>query len=260
MPLDFWNEARRQADRIKPTFWLAEWQSRDLEARSFDMLYGWSWYDAVRGVATGKSKDLGEIFTYYSWNEKFYPRDGIAMTFVSNHDKNAWEGTEFEQFGPGLDASIVLSVVGEGLPLIYNGQEAGYNHRLQFFEKDPIVWKPSAEGDLYRKLFALKQANPALWNAHWGARMISVVNSAPNQVLTFVRQSGPDKVFAALNFSGKPQSITFKDTLQNGQYTEYFSGDAATLTQASTVQLPAWGYRIFVQTDAAPLSQPSVPH
>ena len=25
------------------------------------------------------------------------------MTFVSNHDKNAWDGTEFEQFGTGLE-------------------------------------------------------------------------------------------------------------------------------------------------------------
>ena len=44
------------------------------------------------------------------------------------------------------------------MPLIYNGQEAGYNHRLKFFGKDPIVWKPSAEGDLYQKLFALKSS------------------------------------------------------------------------------------------------------
>ena len=127
VPLDFWNEARRQMDTIKPTFWLAEWQSRDMEARSFDMVYGWSWYDAVRAVATSKKSDLSEIFTYYSWNEKFYPPDGMAMIFVLNHDKNAWEGTEFEQFGLGPDAAIVLSVIGEGMPLIYNGHEAGYN-------------------------------------------------------------------------------------------------------------------------------------
>ena len=60
------------------------------------------------------------------------------MTFVSNHDKNAWEGTEYEQFGDALDAAIVLSVVGEGIPLVYNGQEAGNEKRLEFFAKDVI--------------------------------------------------------------------------------------------------------------------------
>ncbi len=59
------------------------------------------------------------------------------MAFVSNHDKNAWEGTEFEQFGDALQAAIVLSAVGEGIPLIYNGQEAGSDKRLLFFDKTP---------------------------------------------------------------------------------------------------------------------------
>ena len=77
------------------------------------------------------------------------------MTFVSNHDKNAWEGTMWEQFGDGLEAAIVLSVVGDGMPLIYNGQEAGEPKRLAFFEKDPIVWKSHPIGDLYKKLFNL---------------------------------------------------------------------------------------------------------
>ena len=84
----------------------------------------------------------------------------MRMTFVSNHDKNAWDGTEFEQFGPGLEAAIVLSVVGEGMPLIYNGQEAGNTKRLAFFERDPIAWKQHPNGDLYRRLFALKKRTP----------------------------------------------------------------------------------------------------
>jgi len=75
----------------------------------------------------------------------------MRMTFVTNHDKNAWEGTEFELFGKGLEAAMVLSVVGEGMPMIYNGQEAGNTRRLQFFEKDPIVWKDHANGHLYGK-------------------------------------------------------------------------------------------------------------
>ena len=78
---------------------------------------------------------------YYAWNERSFPHDIMRMTFVSNHDKNAWEGTEYEQFGDALDAAIVLSVVGDGIPLLYNGQEAGNQRRLEFFEKDPIQWR-----------------------------------------------------------------------------------------------------------------------
>ncbi len=89
------------------------------------------------------------------------------MTFVSNHDKNTWEGTEFEQFDEGLEAAIVLSVVSEGIPLIYNGQEAGNTKRLEFFEKDPISWREHPLGELYKKLFALQKAARARWNGAW---------------------------------------------------------------------------------------------
>ncbi len=169
------------------------------------------------------------------------------MLFVSNHDKNAWEGTEFEQFGDGLEAAIVLSVVSEGLPLIYNGQEAGNPRRLAFFEKDPIEWRAHPLGDLYRKLFALKKANTALWNGKWGARMINVLNSVPAKVLSFVRQNESDKVFAVLNFSNQPQAVTFAESLYHGKYTDTFSRESIKLAGSTSLGLQPWDYRIFVK-------------
>jgi glycosidase len=247
VPLDFWNNARRELDAIKPVFMLAEWESRDMHAEAFDMTYAWTWYDDLRELTTGRKKDLGGLRGYYSWNEGYYPQDIMRMTFVSNHDKNAWDGTEFEQFGAGLETAIVLSCVGEGMPLIYNGQEAGNTRRLKFFEKDPIVWKPHPNGDLYKKLIALKTKNTALWNAHWGARMVDVTNSAPNAVFSFVRQNDRDKVFAVINFSAQPQAVTFKDNLYYGKYTEYLSGHAAELDASSKVTLKPWEPKIFVK-------------
>ena len=82
------------------------------------------------------------------------------MLFVSNHDKNAWEGTEYEQFGDALVPAVVLSVVSEGMPLIYNGQEAGSDRRLVFFDKDEIEWREDEQGELYRRLLALRRAAP----------------------------------------------------------------------------------------------------
>jgi glycosidase len=247
VPLDFWNNARKELDAIKPVFMLAEWESRDLHAEAFDMTYAWSWYDAVHQITAGQAKDLGGLSTYYSWNRGFYPPDIMRMTFLSNHDKNSWDGTEFEQFGKGLEAAMVLSVVGEGMPLIYNGQEAGNPKRLKFFEKDPIVWKAHPNGDLYKKLFALKKKNTALWNAHWGAAMIPVTNSAPKKVLSFVRRNDTDKVFAVINFSGQAQAVTFKESVYQGKYTEYFGGQAVDLDAAAKVKVKPWGYLVFVK-------------
>ena len=246
VPVDFWNEARRELDAIKPVFMLAEWESRDLHARAFDATYAWSWYDAVAAIARGDA-DLGALFGYYSWNEGAYPPGAMRMTFVSNHDKNSWEGTQFETFGDALPAAIVLSVVGEGIPMIYNGQEAGNPKRLEFFEKDPIVWREHPIGELYRRLFALKHENTALWNAPWGATMVKVPDSDDTRVLAFVRENERDKVFAVLNFSDAPRTITFGDGPHHGSYADAFTGSPATFDDGTSLTLEPWGYRVYVR-------------
>lgn len=247
VPVDFWNNARKELDAIKPVFMLAEWEARDLHAEAFDMTYAWSWYDAVQQVAQGKKKDLSGLFVYYSWNESSYPREAMRMTFLTNHDKNAWEATEFEAFGRGVEAAMVLSVVGEGMPLVYNGQEAGNTKRLQFFEKDPIEWREHPNGELYKKLFALKKRNTALWNGQWGATMVLVPNSAPARVFSFVRRNDADKVFAVINFSDQPQAVTFKENLYHGAYTDYFANRPAQLDASTRLELKPWDYRVFVK-------------
>ena len=77
--------------------------------------------------------------------------------------------------------------------------------------------------------------------------MIPVVNSAPNKVLSFVRENDKDKVFAVMNFTSQPQEVSFQDRLYHGHYTEYFSGKTVALDASTHLQLPPWGYMVFVQ-------------
>ncbi len=246
VPTDFWNNVRKELETIKPVFMLAEWESRDLHAEAFDMTYAWSWHDAMLEVAKGGNVHLLRI--YYSWNEKAYPRDIMRMLFVSNHDKNSWVGTQREQFGDALETAVALSVVSEGTPLIYNSQEAGEEKRLSFFEKDPIEWKEHPIGALYQKLFALKKKNSALWNAHWGARMIHVPNNAPADLFSFVRRNEREKVFAVFNFSPRKHAARFEETLYHGEYWDYMNDVPAKFSASSALELGAWEYRIFVAT------------
>ncbi|EWT00964.1 alpha-amlyase [Intrasporangium oryzae NRRL B-24470] len=245
VPVDFWETVRRELDAIKPVFMLAEWESRDLHVRAFDMTYAWSWNDTMHRIAHGKA-DVEALKVYYAWNDRFYQRDAIRMTFVSNHDKNAWEGTEYEQFGDALDAAIALSVVGEGMPLIYNGQEAGSDRRLVFFEKDEIEWRDDPQGELYRRLFALKKAHPALWNGAWGARMVRVPNSDEKSVLCFVRAQDGDRLLGAFNLSPDERTVTLGDGPQSGTWTDAFTGESLSLQRDADLTLPGWGYRILV--------------
>jgi len=200
----------------------------------------------ARGTAT-----VNSLYVYYSWNEKAWPADAMRMLFVTNHDKNAWDGTEYEHFGPALKATIVLSFISEGMPLIYNGQEAGNPRRLAFFEKDPIEWREHPMGTFYQRLIALKKQHRPLWNAHWGTRMINVPNSTPTQVLSFVRQDEQDKVFAVFNFSDQAQAVQFDERLYHGAYRDAFSGEAVEFPQAGPAALKPWlkpwEYKVYVK-------------
>ena len=239
VPVDFWEQVRRELDEVKPVFMLAEWEVRDLHTRAFDATYAWSWNETMHRLAHGQA-DLEALKVYYAWNDRAYQRDAYRMTFVSNHDKNAWEGTEYEQFGDALEAAIALSVVGEGIPLIYNGQEAGSDKRLEFFTKDEITWREDPQGELYRSLFALKKAHPALWNGAAGGRMVRIANSEEAAVLSFFREQGGDLVLAAFNLSPDAVSVTFGDHPPAPAGVDVLTGDEVDLT--ASLFLPGWGY------------------
>lgn len=244
VPIDFWNTARAELEKVKPVFMLAEWDQRDAHRAAFDASYAWKWNGALADIAAGKA-DTGALFGYYSETASAWPDSAMRMVYTENHDQNAWEGTEFERFGPALPNAIVLSFVGEGIPAIYNGQEAGNAKRLKFFERDPIQWRDHPNAALFRRLIAFRDAHPALWNAPWGARMVPVVNTAPKQVLSFVREKDGDKVLALLNLSAQPQTFGFTDGPVAGKYRDFEGGASVTVAADSRLTLAPWSYRLL---------------
>jgi glycosidase len=249
VPLDFWATARRELDAIKPVFMLAEWEARDLHTDAFDATYAWSWGDAIHSISQGKA-DVGALFRYYSWNEGAYPRDIYRMKGVSNHDLNAWDGTQSERYGDALHAAIVLSVLGEGIPMIYNSQEVGEPKRLEFFEKDAIKWPADMKhpvGELYASLFALKHKLGILANGAAGASMVNAVNTAPMQVFSYVRQNDKEKLLVVMNLSKAPQTIGFKETLPFGEYTEHFTQAKQRVDASTQLTLKPWEYRAYLK-------------
>lgn len=244
VPIDFWNNVRRQLDAIKPVFMLAEAASRDMHYEAFDATYGWGLHSALHDV-TRKGASVDALAGYYSEQDNLFPRGSMRMVFTSNHDKNSWEGTEFEMFGDGVRAAIVLTFIGDGIPLIYNGQEAGNARRLAFFERDPIGWQTHPHEALFKQLIELKTVNSALHNGPWGARMIRITNDSPQRVLSFVRANDTDKVLAIFNFSDEARTVRLKEKLAHGEYTEFFSRDKQTIGEGTSIELAPWGYAVF---------------
>lgn len=244
VPRDFWERVRADADRIKPVFMLGEAQMRDLHDKAFDASYGWGWYNALADIAKGRA-DTGALFGYFSENESAWPTGAMRMVYAENHDQNAWHGTGEEVFGPALMNVRVLAFAGEGIPLIYNGEEAGNPKRLKFFEKDPIAWREHPNRELFTRLAALKSRNQALWNAPWGGRMIPAANDKPQKVFSFVRQVGDDKVLALFNFSAEPQTVRLTERVGDGSYRDFNGGAAVRVDKETVFQMAPWSHRLL---------------
>ena len=247
VPVDFWETMRARLDAIRPVFMLGEVQQTSYHRAAFDATYAWDWHAASKRIAHGEADATG-FFGYYAENESLWPREAMRMTYIENHDSNAWEGTMYENYGPALEAMTALAFTGEGLPLIHNGMEACNAKRLEFFEKDPIDWSQGEDceyGALLGDLIAFRDANPALDNGKWGALMSQVVTDKPQQMFAWVRQQDGDKVLGLFNLSGEEVTATFADALPAGTYREFRTGDAVTFEAGDTVTLPAWGFRLF---------------
>ena len=247
VPTDFWETARAQLAKVKPVIMLAEWEQRDLHARAFDGTYGWGWKEAMQRLVKDGSR-AGAVRGYYAGQAETWPRAAMRMVYTENHDQNSWDGVAAQIYGAAYEAAIALSFTGSGLPLIYNGQEADNDRQLKFFERDPIVWREGKHAELFAKLIALKTASPALHNGRFGAPMVEVPTSETADVFAFTRGQAGERVFAVFNLSPRPHDVRFEKARHHGTYTDALSAAPMTFTGGETVDLPAWGYRIFKES------------
>jgi glycosidase len=249
VPLDFWEGLRARLDAIKPVFMLGEWETRDLHARAFDATYAWEWKEGMQNIAQGKA-DTGALYGYYSANESAWPKDAMRMTYTDNHDQNSWDGLPQEIYGEAYEAAIVLQFTGEGIPLIYSGQDCENPNRLEFFEKDPIIWNCETPlNQLFKDLIQLKTDNPVLHNGAWGTTTTKVENSNSQKVFSFIRRNEEgNAVLVVANLSAEPQAYQFTDDLPVGDYRTFRTDEPITISQTPST-LPAWGWAVYYRDE-----------
>ncbi len=248
VPTDFWDNARKELDEIKPVFMLAEDEDNaGLLREAFDMNYSWKLHHLMNDIAQGKKK-ANNIWDYYQWNDAVFAPDMYRMTFTTNHDENSWNGTVKERMGDGAgEAFAVFTFVAPGFPLIYSGQEAGLDKRLRFFDKDTIDWSNLEKADFYAKLIDLKHNNHALWNGIAGGKLIPLSKGVNDDVFAFYRQTDNNRIMVVMNLSKEPQSFKLENSDLKGDYSEYKTGKPFHFNGKHRWHLKPWEYLIFVQ-------------
>ena len=246
IPVDFWENAREELDEIKPVFMLAEWESRDLYKKSFDMTYSWTLFDKLKD-ATTQNKGIGGLVEYLAHDVGSVPRNAYRMLFTDNHDMNSWNGTPQKNFGKGLELSMVFCGVVNGMPLVYSGQEAALDRSLNFFDKDLIDFSNLKYENLYKTLFDLKHKNQALWNGKYGGEMVRITNDKMDKVISFHREKNNDAVLPIFNFSNEELTVTLDSKYFQGNYTELFSKEKIQVKENYTISLKPWDYKVLVK-------------
>lgn len=246
VPTDFWEDARTAIEAVKPVWMLAEnadqlW----LMNRAFNTNYGWPFHHLMNEVAKGK-QPANHIFDLLREADEAYPKGSYAMHFITNHDENSWNGTEYERLGDGVQAYSVLYYTVPGIPLMYSGQESALKKRLEFFEKDPITWGNYPLAPFYTKLNALKRANPALWNGCHGGPLREVKHEHPERVVAFSRVFGSNKILTVINLSANAAEVNLQLADDAGIYREYFTNAEANLARRAKLSLKPWEYRVYV--------------
>jgi 1,4-alpha-glucan branching enzyme len=152
--------------------------------------------------------------------------------------------------GDAAPTMAALSYLVPGMPLIYNGQEVGFDRRLAFFEKDSIDWNDrGAFGELYRRLGELKHSSAALAGGLGRESFRRVTGDAPQQVLSFVRQAGEDIVLAVFNLSADGATTRLKLGADAGRWTEFATGAEVELDARPRFELAPWEWRVYVNNN-----------
>lgn len=175
IPVSFWKPTFDRFRKEFPgTYYLAEGERPDLQ-KAFDATYAWELHHMLNDIAQGK-KAAKDIADYLKKDDAAYqvvkhPKKSISsqvgsmrLMFTSNHDENSWSGTEMTRMGDCARAMAVLTfTLPHSQPLIYTGQEVGFDHCFLFFEKDTVPdWTPNEYTELYRSLTTLRHKHPAL--------------------------------------------------------------------------------------------------
>ena len=252
VPADFWAEARQELEKIKPLFFLEEdlgGQNAALLEEAFDCNYAAKFYETLVSVSHDKSPDRLKLYL------QKLPENDFAMFYLDNHDVNSYDRSLLEGFSAeNLPAMFSVVFTMPGMPMIYSGNEIGYNRKIAFMEKDPIQW--SAQTGDYRSLIKilseLKKSHPALYAGRFGGSF-EYLDFGNKNIFAYRRQLDGDSVICVFNLSKRAQEnidwivtapVLQANVLVTGKDGGW-NGNAGKMTLPDTLE--PWEFYIFTE-------------
>ena len=204
VPTTFWEQARAELDKLKPDLiMLAEASKPELLVNAFDLDYSWPLHGTLNKVLL-EGAPASELRRSWEESQRQFPRGALHLRISDNHD----EARAVARFGiRGALAAAALTFALDGVPLIYNGMEAGdatESGDPALFEKMPVFWKSKERPPLretYRDLVRLRKQFAPLRND----RVVWLRNSNEADLVSIMRLDEKDELVILINLSNRPQ-------------------------------------------------------
>ena len=242
VPTDFWEPARAALSKVKPDIvMLAEADSPDLLSGAFDIDYSWKLYSTLADVVQ-QGRPAFALREQWLADAAHYPRGALRMRFSDNHDQHR----AIARFGePAALAASALMFTLDGVPMLYNGMEAGDTTESAapaLFEKLPVFWQSAelrpAFPHTIEQLIGLRKAHAALRDGevHW------LHNSDEDHVISFARRDDAETLLVAINLSARP----FVGVIDagGGRFEDVTRHDAIEASLPA-LSLGAWEFRVY---------------
>lgn len=242
----FWEEARSDVEKIKPLFWIGEFDELESpeHGKVFDASYSWKWMHKSAEFYKDNQpiQELVDLLRKYSQ----IGDSSMRAWFTTNHDENSWNGTEYEKYGDITKAMAIFSATWNGIPLLYSGQELPNQKRLEFFEKDPIEWTNDCKmADFYKTLLNLKFSNPALRGGDSNVVTYLLSTSANDKIFAYIRKNKWNEVLVVLNFSKENVEFTIDDENVSGIFKNVFDGTKKDFSNGKDFSFKVSDYAVF---------------
>ena len=211
VPVSFWEEARKELDRVNPNvILLSESDRPDDQLQAFDINYNFQYYLTLRSVLRDGEPAI-KLRENWEQNKRIMPQGARLLHYSDNHD---WRRAVLEFGEKGAFAASTLNFTLDGIPFLYNGQEVGDCTPTHWITSAPIHWAQPGNGNdekalrqtyaKYNKLLEMRSSEPALTTGE----LIWINNTQPESVLSFLRKKGHDEILVILNLSNRDTHVT----------------------------------------------------
>jgi glycosidase len=208
VPVDFWEAARTELEKTNPQLIiLADAGAKpELLAKAFDADSSWGFVYTLDWVMRSVEP---AAYLKESWErtDQQFPKGALHLRFTDNHE----QVRAIARYGmeAALAAQVFMLTL-DGVPLLYNGMEAGDATEScdpALFEKMPIMWHPAGRPplrEIYRDLIKVRKQSGALTSG----QVIWLQNTVGDEVVSLERKDAKDDYLVLINLASRRASGT----------------------------------------------------